>query len=197
VGVNRYDCAGNVRMSLQVAADVADGKFRVGCGVCSHLAAEKDKDVFGRYEITRLAQCKQYRFKAHADSKAHIDCVLRILNPKHLCDEAAKRLPTSDELHVLLGWLRKGQSIREGVPAVGTFRKCRKMLFTLSEALQRIYREWLAQSCTINLLRDERHSRLLIRFRAASLNVERFLGVLGQPRLTKARRQFCSHATGL
>ena len=171
---------------FEVCSKIVDGNFHIGCEICSTLAAEKDKDVFARYGITRVAQCKQYRFKAHADTKVHIDCVLRTLNPNHYCEESAKKLPTSEELHVLLGWPRKGQSIREGVPAVGCFRKCRKRLCCVSEGLQRIYREWLAQSFTINLLRDERHSRLLLRFRAANLKVERFIGVFGQPRLTKA-----------
>ena len=86
--------------------------------------------------------------------------------------------------HYWIGFVWGG-AIRDGVPGVGSFRKVKRMAFTCAEGLKRLHREWLRASYTVNLLRDERHTRLLIRFRCADLKGHRHIGVLAQPRVIK------------
>lgn len=166
---------------------VEAGIFKVGCAVCCELAHERDKDVVAHYGLANASQCKPYRLIAHGNSKVHVDCMLRLLDPSRLrTDDVDKVTPSIDEMTTLLSWMRQGQGIRDGVPSVGGFRKCKKLLFSMAEGLKRLYREWLSGSCTINLLRDERHSRLLLRFRSSNDKAERRIGMFGQPRITKA-----------
>jgi hypothetical protein len=179
-----YDAVGG---ESWVGVRVEAGIFKVGCAVCCELAHEKDKDVVAHYGLATAMQLKPYRLITHGNSKVHIDCMLRLLDPTRLrADDVDKATPTIDEMITLLSWMRQGQGIRDGVPSVGAFRKCKKLLFSMAEGLKRLYREWLSGSCTINLLRDERHSRLLLRFRMSNDKAERRIGMFGQPRITKA-----------
>ena len=66
---------------------------------------------------------------------------------------------------------------------MGGYRKLRRMTFALAEGLKRVYRSWMRGAITVNLLRDERHSRLLVRFRCADSEGVRHVGVLGQSRI--------------
>jgi hypothetical protein len=175
----------NPNASRKVSTKLVHGKFSIGCEICAQLAHPKDQDIIARYGITKAGHCKLYRFLNHADTTVHLNAVLKMLKSP-TTDEPDAKAPSTEELQALLAWLRKGQGIREGVLAVGGWKKCRKLVFVLAEALKRLYREWLRQACTINLLRDERHTRLLLRFRAANFKAKRFIGILGQLRVTKA-----------
>ena len=134
---------------------------------------------------------RPYRFHAHEKSDAHVDSVLRLINPTQ-CELASHDLPTAKSVPItsqfitLLQWLRRGGGIRDGIPCVGSYRKLRRMVFTLAEGLKRVYRKWLRTATTINLLRDERHSRLLVRFRCGDLKGVRHIGILGQARMVSS-----------
>ena len=143
------------------------------------------QDIFAKFNIRALDQAKPYRFKAHAMSDAHVDAVMRLINPTQSGDglSTTKVAPMASQFTTLLGWVRKGGSLRDGIPSVGTYKKVRRMLFTLAEGLKRVYRKWLGTAATINLLRDERHSRLFVRFRCSDLKGVRRIGVLGQSRI--------------
>jgi hypothetical protein len=164
-----------------------DNHFTFGCKICKQLVDVVDMDVTARMGLSKESQVKAYRFTKHAAGPHHIDAVLRLVDPSndsgHVKD---KSVPSAGELATLIGWLRKGHAVRDGLPSVGCFRKCKKMVFCIAEGLKRLYRGWLADSCTINLLRDERHSRLLMRFRCGNLEAQRHIGIFGQPRITKS-----------
>ena len=159
--------------------------FTFGCAICKELVDVVDMDIIARMGLSEKSQVKPYRLTSHAAGDHHIGAVLRLIDPcmgNHAKDKA---IPRTDEFATLVGWLRKGHSVRNGVPSIGAFRKCKKMYFCIAEGLKRLYRGWLASSCTINLLRDERHSRLLMRFRCGNLESQRHIGIFGQPRITK------------
>ncbi|CAK9099917.1 Uncharacterized protein SCF082_LOCUS46783 [Durusdinium trenchii] len=161
-----------------LAAHVEEGhSFAIGCIVCSELPPLGDRDVWGRFEITTVQALKPYRVKSHESSKAHLAAVMRLLQPSAdlpaqmpLRHDAA---PDGNSFQCLLQWVRKGQCLRDGVAGVGHFKKSRSMCFVLTESLRRLYRAQLSKCETINILRDERHSR----------QAERFIGVLGQGRV--------------
>ena len=75
--------------------------------------------------------------------------------------------------------------MRDGIPSVGHFKKIRRMAFAFSEGTKRITRARLGASTTVNLLRDERHGRLLVRFRSADLKATRSIGIIGQARIVQ------------
>ena len=167
-----------------------DGVFSVGCVVCSQMLAECDKDVIARYGIRCLTGFKPKRFQQHQRSPAHLAAVKRLLQPsveivgQPLSKQAAA--PSEVEFQAILHHIRKGGSLREGIPGIAHFTKAKTMVFLLAESLKRLYRGWLRSCCTINLLRDERHARLLVRFRCANLRGERGIGVMGQERIVQS-----------
>jgi hypothetical protein len=183
--------------------------FTCGCMICKELVDVADMDIIARMGLSSDSQVRRYRLTSHAAGDHHIGAVLRLIDPSKGNNHAKdKIIPQTDEFATLVGWLRKGYSVRNGVPSVGCFRKCKKMYFCIAEGLKRLYRGWLASSCTINLLRDERHSRLLMRFRCGNLESQRHIGIFGQPRITKgtatnitlvtieALRHFCTKNFG-
>ena len=79
--------------------------------------------------------------------------------------------PSADDMKTLISDIRAGGSFR----SLGAARrwhnmaehKISKVVWCFAEALKQRWRVFLMMACTINLLRDERHKRLQIRFRAA------------------------------
>ncbi|CAJ1336854.1 unnamed protein product, partial [Effrenium voratum] len=176
------------RESWLTAQDQSGEPFSVGCAICMELLIPRDQDVFARFEVRAVEALKPYRIKAHASSQAHQAAVLRMLShkpgePVEVGDQLAA--PAAEVFSSLLAWIRKGGCLRDGVPNVGHFKKSKMLSWTLAEALRRTYRTWLAASNTVALLRDERHSRLLVRFRCANSQARRFVGVLAQGKLVK------------
>ena len=163
------------RESWLTAQDQSGEPFSVGCAICMELLIPRDQDVFARFEVRTVEALKPYRIKAHANSQAHQAAVLRMLShepgePVEVGDQLAA--PAAEVFSSLLAWIRKGGCLRDGVPNVGHFKKAKMLSWTLAEALRRTYRTWLAASNTVALLRDERHSRLLVRFRCANSSLD-------------------------
>ena len=162
---------------------VVEGRLLAGCVVCEQLSTKKD--LFGRWGIGGAQAGRWYRFDKHAKSPHHIAAALAMLSPQD-----ATILPDPQEAPppamflTLLSWVRKGGAIRDGVASVGGFRRCRKMLWCMAESIKRLSRAALGRAVAINLLRDERHARLLIRFRCSDIALNRSIGVIGQPRIT-------------
>ncbi|CAE7607080.1 ngoBIM [Symbiodinium sp. CCMP2592] len=177
-----------------------DSCFKVGCCLCSELLAEKDRDIVGRYGIVHVEGLKPARLQQHACSAAHLAAVGRLLQPDETvgmplsCTSGAPALADFD---ALLQWIRRGGSLRDGVPGVGHFKKAKCMQFVLAESLKNIYRGWIRGSFSVNLLRDERKGRLYVRFRCANLMAERGVGILGQCRVVQSTATNVTEATKL
>ena len=140
---------------------------RIGCFVCESLLPASERDIFGKFQIERVSQAKKYRLKMHSETAGHINACCRLIDPT-TPDTDATAPPSEDVMMTVLNWVRQGGPIREGIPGVCAFKKCRRIVWGLSEGTKRISRKHLKKSSTVNLLRDERHARLLIRFRCAS-----------------------------
>lgn len=175
-----------------------DGNYGVGCSICAQLLAECDKDIIAKYGITSTSGLKPFRLKAHACSANHLAAVRRLLEPTDWVGVPLSQeteAPPESGFKALMAHIRKGGSLRDGLPGVGHFRKIKSMTFVLAEAFRRLYRQHLGQCCSINLLRDERHSRLLVRFRCANLQAERSIGVIGQAKVVKSTATNLTEAT--
>eukprot|EP00959_Pyramimonas_sp_CCMP1952_P177102 3701910-Pyramimonas_sp.AAC.1 len=58
-----------------------------------------------------------------------------------------------------------------------------------------MHRAWLKKAVSVNILRDERRSRLLVRFRCADAMANHRVGVMGQPKVAKGTSTNISSAT--
>lgn len=100
--------------------------------------------------------------------------------------------PPVGEFESCLDQLRKGLSARNGE---GTSDKRDLMRWSLVESILSRYRNALRGSKTVVLVRDERHQKLLIRFRATLADMSVVCGCLGVQHLTQGKSQDIVHAT--
>ena len=138
-----------------------DGVFGIGCSICAKLLAECGKDIIAKYGITCVNGLKPFRLKARACSENHIAAVMRLLAPNDsvgLLLSQETEAPPASGFEALMTHIRKGGSLRDGLPGVGHFRKIKCMTFILAEAFRRFYRQHLQHCYSINLLRDEAFS---------------------------------------
>ena len=124
---------------LEARAD-ADGRFALGCVICEQLVGPRDQDIVAKFGLSTAIQVKPYRLRAHAMSKIHVTAVASMVDPEYGQLQTEAIAPAASEIVALLGWLRKGHAIRDGVIAVGCYRKVKKLVFCLAEALKRMYR---------------------------------------------------------
>ena len=143
---------------------IVEGKFRCLCVVCKvHLP--------GHFAS----------LKRHHNSAAHNKRVAALLG-KPIAEGAFTAPPVEAFRDVL-------RAFRQGTAAVGGFQLqaghvCQKkgtsMLWCLGEALAERTRKAISESTVLCLMRDERHGRLHIRFRAVTAQLEVKSGYLGQ-----------------
>ena len=188
-----------------------DGKLRLGCIACAALPSDRTATSKVRLWATSQACSKtltRWRMRRHANSQVHKAAVLHLLGvevgPTGGCVAGA---PPLDEFQALLAHMGEGESERASARRQ-TNSKCstkvRRMRWVLVEALREQDRKFLAGATTIVLCRDERESRLLLRYSACSSNLQVRRGFLGQTRnagghacelvnaTRKAIRQFCT-----
>ena len=172
--------------SFQARQD-QNGQLVFGCWVCSEILPLSHQDCFGRFEIQYITQFKPCRITAHSTSKGHVDAMRCLIQGKAFdAEDPCDAAPPLESYECLLSWIRKGRSLRKGMPSVGHYqKKCKQMAFTMAEALKRLYRSWLRESSCISLLRDERRAQLLARFRCADSKGRRHVGTLGHVKAVK------------
>jgi len=145
-----------------------DGDFQASCQVCQVILKRG-------FQFLTKGQCKLTRLKRHAMGPQHVASVCQMLGVTVETDRAA---PTAQQFQEALKHLQHGQV----GPLSGTAGrlKINRMEFVMVEAVRVKYRDALRDAMSINILRDERHKRLLIWFRCANQNLEVTEGVLGQ-----------------
>ena len=174
------------------------GTFCIGCSVCAEMLAIGDRDIVANFGIRHLTGLKPKRLKQHQQSAAHVAAVMRLLKPDEKVGQPLVRentAPAAADFEAILAHVRKGGSLRQGIPGIAHFAKAKCMMFLLAESTKRLYRSWIRSSTTINLLRDERHARLLVRFRCADYRGVRGIGVLGQARVVQGTATNVAEAT--
>ena len=77
----------------------------------------------------------------------------------------------------------------------GQKENIRKMVYCLAEAAKQLDRRFLKKCYTAAIVQDVRKSRLLIRYKAATLDLQVRRGVLGQTKLTDQRAEHLKDAT--
>ena len=165
-----------------------NAEFRVRCVVCDTLAGKG-------WQFVSPAQCRLGHLRRHQESNVHMAAVLKMLgakNPELLLRRRAQRgaktpvkdkdstlgRPTAQDFAKVLQAVQQGRP--DGVPGVAARSKARKLQFCVFEAMREHWREQLRGAASISLLRDERHKRLLLRFRCSNLDLQVTEGTFGQ-----------------
>ena len=162
------------------------GQLVFGCWVCGEILPPCRHDCFARFEIQHISQFKPCRITAHGQSADHVEAMRCLIQGETFrAEDPCDAAPSLESYECLLSWIRKGGRLRKGMPSLGHYQKCKQMAFTMAEALKRLYRSWLQESCSISLLRDERRAQLLVRFRCADSKGRRHVGTFGRVKAVK------------
>ncbi len=120
----------------------------------------------------------------HEKTRKHQEAVkqwvARHLTARRGADSNSIWPPPREEFEECLSKLRKGRSARDGE---GASDKTSLMRWCLSEAMLQEARQHVREALTIVLVRDERHGRLLLRYRTCSPDMCTAAGVFGLERL--------------
>ena len=169
---------------LIVSADPGSGSWLsfcpltgVGCTVC-HAAARTCE--WGRFEVqaTDHTPLHMSRLKRHAGSKSH----LAALDARLQTDVVHSGLGSPSVAHfrqVLEDTLNKSGAVLNGIPGIGARQKVRRMQWCLAEARRRFNQAFWLRCGSMTIAQDKRATRLLIRWRAATPELEMRSGVFG------------------
>lgn len=175
-------------------------QLRLGCVLCyNYLKSMTDgctSDTkkpnlyhrkFGRFEVAVQPTLGKgtSNLERHSSSKIHREAVLHWEVAKQ--GSVPVMAPPQEEFQETLVKFRRGDSARSQGSG-GASDKVVFMRWCLSEALLDRYRTALRNAWTIVLVRDERHGKLLIRFRATLKDMSVVCGVLGMVKLIDGSR---------
>ena len=174
-----------------------DGSFGVGCALCARAA---HKSAYGEFEVSAL-ELRLSTLRRHEQSKQHLSAwrqaadLTGIPGPPVTQDIDA---PPAEVFQAALDARLSGIACHAGLPKLHIGPdKLQQLSFCLTEAKRMLLRTWFVdQADTVALQQDERHQRLLLRFTAASLNLERRSGVLGLAKNFGSAAGSISEATG-
>ena len=160
-----------------------DGK--VGCIVCRKVArarsfvkklAHGNADNFTTFNVKDIP--KPSKMRRHELSRGHTQNLAIFLK---IDDGKITGAPSTEEFRAVWEQIRQGQSGRKGVSGVGQQHKIWKMAWALAEGMIELDRRWFrrAQKFVTALHRDERDSKVQIRFTASNDRIETRRGLLG------------------
>ena len=177
--------------------------LKLGCVVCHQFKMRREENGFktleggtskkedkvantlGNFEVPmanlRTHVANLYR---HGQSSQHVQALLAWGEPSST--HAVVLAPSAREFEECLDNLKKGVSARDGK---GTSDKKDLMRWALTECILERYRNALKCSRTLVLVRDERHQKLLVRFRATLEDMSVVSGCLGVQHLTQGKAQ--------
>ncbi len=170
-----------------------DGQLSFGCLACE-AAAEEGKEYaqvarsYSQFQCPMSALCTSNVLKHHAQP-FHKKSALWFLGENHTMHDVGDPAYVSAASPALVGFLQlwdelnKGTAVRAGLSGVGFGHKLAKMRFCIAETMREADREFLATAVCMAIVRDERDSRLSLRFRATTAGLETRSGVLGQAKV--------------
>ena len=153
--------------------DDADG-WRAGCECCF---AAGNKGSLAEFESSTYDALQSCNFKKHEANEHHKKAAAAFVLGKQVSDRVGGNVaPPAEFFETLAAQIMKGQSVRSGG------RKATQGVWCLLESLRAIDRKFLAEASKISLFRDERKSRLLLRYKAVKKDLSHRTGTLGQQR---------------
>ena len=152
----------------------------MGCKVCM---SEKG------FQFTTKDSCTLHRLNRHASGPEHQRNVCKFLGfvvPKPALEV---QWPGKEAFLKVFRQLSNDTSDRH-VPGVSAERKTANIEWCIVEAARHIWRERLRQASFVSVLRDERHKRVLIRFRCVDKDLNLTHGLFGQLKDTYSSTAF-------
>ena len=146
-----------------------DDFFFAGCKFC--------KEDHGM-QFCEKPQLKTFKLQRHAQNVGHIEAVCKVLGVAVPPKEVPHVAPGAQQFKDALEHLQKGHT--GTLSDVGARGKMGRMEFALVEAARVQWRDRVREAVSLTLLRDERHKRLLLRFRATDDEMQVTEGVFGQ-----------------
>ena len=145
----------------------------LGCNACSAVGC---KTAWGKVAVRSLGMLQPYCFRRHGNSTHHKEA-LRHIDVAGKCVPAVSDVlcPSTDVFEKLIDDILDGE-----LGTVG--RKRKQLLWCVEEAIKSEDQAAIWKAAAIFLFRDERHSRLLLRFRAVQNDLTCTRGVLGKER---------------
>ncbi len=140
----------------------------VGCKCCNAAGIDTP---FGTYTVASATSLQAVNFKKHAANNVH-----RLASAAFLGGVADKALhcPQVGEFE------KAAMGVVHGAPLGST--KNQKLVWCVCEAIKAEDQERLKSACGIALMRDERASRLSVRYKAVDADLKATTGTLGQER---------------
>ncbi|CAE7344539.1 unnamed protein product [Symbiodinium sp. CCMP2592] len=146
-------------------------RMLLGCSVCSG-----DKGV----QFTTQQAAAANKLSRHGSGPEHVRNVCKLLGYEVPTKEtAAVRWPGAEVVLQVFRQLQ-GDTTDRFVEGVSAEKKTSRIEWCIVEATREQWRESLRNAVSICLLRDERHKRVLLRFRAVDKTLQVTNGVLGQ-----------------
>ena len=170
----------------------------VGCLCCDAAGLDNNLAMFA---VTSPSAFQLSNLKRHHMSKLHQEAVVEFGNSGNAASQSIGA-PPIHAFEKMMELLAKGLSPTAGIDGVGRKRKIQKMIWCIREAVRRADETILGRAVCVTLVRDERASRLAIRFAAIDKTLTIRHGRLGQRRhfgtgalnITKATREVMQRA---
>jgi len=152
-----------------------DGEMTLGCDACSYV---RNKTQFAEFIVKMTSMnLQKENLKKHRSNDNHKQAVTHFLCSDSFQNRVGINVaPPASFFEELISNIEKGQAV------CGSSKKLWQGAWCLNEAVKSIDRNLLANAEAISLFRDERKSRLAMRFRAVKHNLEVRSGTLGQQR---------------
>lgn len=147
-----------------------------------------------------FASAQMGHLRRHASLSSHKRAVNRFLGKEvptgNDDDDDEDMAPSADAFKHAWDAICAGLAPNAGVPGVGRRKKVVRMIKCLAEGIRMIDREWIVKAKSMALVRDERDSRLVVRFSLTTGELECRQGILGQARHFGSGAEAITEATG-
>jgi len=159
--------------------------------VCSFL----DNRMSQAWETLANFECDNFKManlERHTRSRLHREALSSFLG---LGDDLLGA-PAKDDFRKLWDALRAGNSGRQGIQGIGAQHKLAKMAWCLFESMCDLDRKFFeSRDLVIALHRDERHTKIKIRFSAVNASLKKRRGILGITTHIGGGHKGINHAT--
>ena len=160
-----------------IESAVVDGRFGLGCVACACLPSGM---ITHRHEFSSFTKCSARTdlLVKHQATSQHKMAVAHLLGLQTTSKGTPihPAAPIGDEVRQCYQSLRKGGSCRNGQTSSDRTHNLR---WAVAEAFAEQDRIFMRKAKAIQLSRDERHGRILVRFIAVNQSLERRHGTIG------------------
>jgi hypothetical protein len=184
-----------------------DGGKLLGCIACNAHQRASDhgphgpdglgaRPALGSFNV-RLRTAHLSHLRKHAVLPSHMAAVRAFIRLDDVDDDAKEcKAPPTDHFIKVWSSICSGLAPNAGVPGVGSRHKVARMVKCLAEGIRMVDRQWMVKAKSIAIARDERDSRLVVRYSVTTDTLECRHGVLGQARHFGSGAAAMTAATG-